>query len=115
MATTAATVETAATVKAAEAGLSAKRVAPRDTTVVESAECTGVHPASHVATVKAAFVSTKAAAMVEVGVKVVAINDRPAMREVRVVVVDDSAAVMPVVPPVVPAPPKAAKKADSEA
>ena len=47
--------------------------------------------------------------------KTIAVDDRPAVRDVRVVVVDDSAVVVPIVSPVVPTPAEAGKHSNSEA
>src|SRR5712692_10606839 len=63
----------------------------------------------------ARFASVERVAMVEVAaIEVVAIDDRSAVRDVGVVVVDHCPAV-PVVSPVMPAPPISSEKADSEA
>src|SRR5437667_2549051 len=59
--------------------------------------------------------SVERVAMIEVAVvEVVAIDDRPAVRNVGVVVVDHCSAV-PVVSPVMPAPPVSSKKTDAKA
>ena len=53
---------------------------------------------------------TTASPIVEVRstrMKIVAIDDGPAMRDVRVVVIDDSPVVVPIVPPVGPTPAEA--------
>jgi hypothetical protein len=47
--------------------------------------------------------------------KTVSVSDRRAMRDVRVVVVDDSPAVVPIESPIVPAPAEAAKQPNLEA
>src|SRR5258707_9459643 len=65
------------------------------------------------------FMCANAAAgpMVEVhstGVKTVAVDNRRAVREVRVVVVDDSAVVAPIESPMAPTPTKAAEQSNSE-
>ena len=66
------------------------------------------------AKVAAAKVATAKVAMTTVSaVEVVAIDDRSAVRDIRVVVVDYPAAV-PVISPVVPAPPKSAEEADAK-
>ena len=63
--------------------------------------------------------SVESVAMVEIAtakvavIKVAAIDDRSAVRDIRVVVVDYPAAV-PVISPVVPAPPKSAEEADAK-
>src|SRR5258707_8775502 len=48
-------------------------------------------------------------------IEAIAIHDRPAVRDVTVVVVVNSAAVAPVVPPVVPTPAEASKKSNPKA
>src|SRR5580700_5466786 len=65
------------------------------------------------------FMSAETAAgpMVEVcsnRMKTIAVDDGSAMRDVRVVVVDDSPAVMPIESPVVPTPSEAAKQPNAE-
>src|SRR5260370_3145075 len=63
----------------------------------------------------ASSASVERVAMIEVAVvEVVAIDDRSAVRNVGVVVVDHCSA-MPVVSPVMPAPPISSKKADAKA
>jgi hypothetical protein len=47
--------------------------------------------------------------------KTIAVDDGSAMRDVRVVVVDDSPAAVPTVSPIVPSPAKAAKQANAKA
>ena len=47
-------------------------------------------------------------------VKVVAIDDRAAVRDVGVVVIDDSTVVVPIVSPMMPAPAEAGKESNAE-
>lgn len=46
--------------------------------------------------------------------KTISIDDGPAMRDVGVVIVDDSAVVVPIVSPVVPTPTEAGKQSNSK-
>ena len=97
----------AAAVEAAEAGPSSQGVASGNPAMVESTEGPGMHS---LMTGKAATVNVRG--MIEVRstrTKVIAIDDSPAMRDERVVVVDDSSAAVPIESPTVPTPPEAGK------
>lgn len=97
----------AASVGAANAGLSSEGVGSRNPAMVEPAEGAGMRsPMTSEAT------AVNARAMIEVPstrMKIIAIDDRPAMRDKRVVVVDHSPAAVPIVAPTVPAPAEAGK------
>jgi hypothetical protein len=103
-------MEAAASVGAtsAKAGLSSEGVASSYPAVVESSEGAGMHS---LMTSKATGVNVRA--MIEVvhssRTKIIAVDDRPAMRDERVVVVDDSPAAVPIVSPTVPTPAEAGK------
>jgi hypothetical protein len=94
----------ASSMEAPEAGPSPEGTGPRKPTMIEPAEGAGTHAAP-----------TEAAAMRTGGMaearrmKVIAIDDRPAMRDVGVVVVDHPAATVPIVAPIVPTPAEAGK------
>jgi hypothetical protein len=115
----------AAPMEAAEAGLSSEGIGSCNTSMIEPAEGAGMHSSRHVWCVAAvkALVPGKTAAM-EVGcmvevrsarTKIIAIDDRPAVRNVGVVVEFDSPVVVPIVSPVVPTPPEPTKESNSEA
>src|SRR5437879_2842114 len=111
--------------QAAKPGLSSGRVGSRTTSMAEPAEGAGMRSCRWVrgvGSVKSLVPRTtsaiKIAAMIEVcstRMKTVAIDDGPAMRDVGVVVVDDSPVVMPIISPVVPTPAEAAKESDPKA
>src|SRR5580700_6319187 len=82
--------------------------------MTESAERAGTRARHCVRVVGTA----KARRTIEVGasrLKVVAIDDRPAMGDVRIVVVDHPSSAVPIEAPIVPAPTEAAKEAYAEA
>ena len=101
---------------AAKAALSPEGVASRNTAMVkptEAARMCACHWVRAGGSMKS-FMPAKSSAgpMVEVRstrMKTVAVDNGPAVRDVRVVVVDDSPVVVPIVSPMVPAPAEAAK------
>ena len=108
-------------VEAPKAGLSSGCVASRNPSVVEPAEGAGmrslrrmrdVGPMPPPMAVKAPAMSI--GSMIVVRVKVISIDDSPAVRNVGVVVVNDSDVVVPIVIPMVPTPAEAAKESDPE-
>ena len=114
-------MEASAAVEPAKTGLSPEGVASRNTAVAEPAERAGMH-ACHIVRAGGStksFMAAKSSAGPRIEVrwsrmKIIAIDDSPAMRDVRVVVVDDSPVVVPIVSPVVPTPAEAAKQPNAE-
>src|SRR5579863_3169860 len=106
----AAAVETAgetASVETAEAGLAAEGIVSRETAVIESAERAGMgagHCVRETGTAKARG-AVKAG---PIRMKVVAIDNRRAMGDIRIVVVLHPAAAVPIESPMVPTPTEAA-------
>ena len=113
-------MEPSATMKpSAKTRLSSRGVGPGDATVVKTAEGTGVRPGLAVWRREPMFctgessrgwAAMKIAAAVS---KIVAIDERSAMRDVGVVVVNDPV-VVPVESPAMPSPTKAAEVANSK-
>jgi hypothetical protein len=111
-----------ASVEPAKAGLSPEGVGSRHAPMVKSAECARTS-ASHFARAggsgKPLTAGRSAAAfMVEVhstGLETVAVDDRSAMGDICVVVIDNPAVMAPVESPMAPPPAKAAKESNSEA
>ena len=110
------TAMSAAAVESAKARLSPEGVASRDTAVAEPTEGAGMHACHFVRASGSmkSFMPAKSSAgpLVEVHstrMKIIAIDDSPAVRDVRVVVIDNSPVVAPIVPPVAPTPAEAAK------
>jgi hypothetical protein len=100
-------MEAAASVRTAKAGLSSEGVASSYPAMVESTESAGMHS---LMTSRATGVNVRA--MIEVRstrMKIIAVDDSPAMRDERVVVVDDSPAAVPIESPTVPTPAEAGK------
>ena len=104
--------------KAAKAGLPADGILSGGPTVIEPAEgsgmcaCLCVRGVRPVKSLSCPTSALSVGAMIEVRsarTKTVAIDDRPAVRDVGVVVVDDSPVVVPIVSPVVPTPAESAK------
>jgi hypothetical protein len=102
--------------ESAKAGLSTEGVASRNPAVAESTEGAGMRTCRCVLGIgPTESVDTSAMSIggvIEVHstrMKTIAIDDRPAMRDVRVVVVDDSPIVMPIESPMVPTPAEAGK------
>ena len=119
-----ATVEPAYSMGAAKARLSARRKASDISAVIKATERTGARSGLVVRKrgPMESWISASGSASVEcvamikiaaVGIEVVAINDRTAVGDVSVVVVNCGATV-PIIIPVMPAPPKSSEKADSK-
>ena len=103
-----------APVETAKAGLSSKRIASGNPSVAEPTEGAGVRlrVVGRTKPLMSVKTSTTKIGMVEVRsarIKTIAVDNRSAMGDVRVVVVFDSPAVVPIVSPTVPAPAEAAK------
>jgi hypothetical protein len=101
-------MEAAASVEAAKAGLSSEGVASSNPAMVESTEGAGMH--SSLMTGKATGMNVPG--MIEVRstrMKIIAVDDSPAMRDERVVVIEDSPAAVPIETPTVPTPAEAGK------
>jgi hypothetical protein len=116
MKTTAAMETAAATVKAAEAGLPARRESPRYAAMIKAAESSGVTTSESMLWAPVKSSSVKPIPMIEptsVCVEVSAINENSAARHVTVMIEED-AVVMPVVSPMMPTPSKSTKKANAE-
>jgi hypothetical protein len=106
-------------VEASKAGLSSEGIGSGIPTMAKPTEGAGMHSAGNMCRITAMkrLMPTKTSAMrigAMIGVrststKTIAIDDRPAMRDVRVVVVYDSPIVVPIVSPMAPAPAEAAK------
>jgi hypothetical protein len=95
-------MEAAASVEAAKAGLSSEGVASSNPAMIESTEGAGMYS---LMTRKAT--GMKVPGMIEVRstrMKTVAVDDSPAMRDERVVVIEDSPAAVPIESPIVPTP-----------
>ena len=114
-------MEPSATVKpSAKTRLPTRGIGPGDATVIKTAERTRVRPGLAVwrrePMLRAGESSRSCASMKIPGVmtEIVAIDERSAMGDVGVVVIDDSA-VMPVESPAMPSPAKAAEVANSKA
>ena len=116
--TAASSMESAASVEAsAKAGLPAGRKAPRDSSVIEAAECTGMRARLRMRceSMWATGESPRSGSMKSTGaIEVVAIDENSAVGNVAVVV-EENSMTTPVVSPVSPAPAKSAKEADSKA
>ena len=100
----------------AKTRLSPRGVGPRNPAMIEPAEGPGMGAGQSVragrSTKRFMPAETSAGTMSEVPLtrmKSITVDDRPAMRDVRVVVVDHSPAAVPIVIPMVPTPPEAAK------
>jgi hypothetical protein len=114
-----ASVEPATAVETAKAGLSPKRIASGNPSVAEPTEGAGVRYCRCVRVVgrtkplMSVKTSTMRIGMIEVRsarIKTIAVDNRSAMGDVRVVVVDDpSAFVTPIISPVIPTPAEAAE------
>jgi hypothetical protein len=112
-------VESAPSVEAAKTGLPSEGIGSRNPAMTETAEGAGMHSSRNVWRVAAvkALMASKASpmgigGMIKVGssgIKVIAIDDGPTMRNVGVVVVFDSPVVVPIISPVVPTPAESAK------
>ena len=120
---TSTSVEATPAMEAAEARLPARGEAPRDSSMIESAERAGVRaslPAWPGKSMLTAGESSRSSAMKTVSamksassIERIVIDENSAVGDVGVVVVNNSVAV-PIVSPVVPAPAKAAEEADSK-
>ena len=107
---------TSAAVESAKAGLSPEGVTSRNTAVTEPAEGAGMcacrcvpgsgplKPSMSADTAAGPIIGVRSTRM-----KTIAIDDSRAVRDVRVVVVDHSSAVVPIESPIVPTPAEAAK------
>ena len=105
--------------EAAHAGLSAECVAPRDAPMAEATERARMHSGRSVrhGGSMSANSSTKITGMIEVRstrMKTITIDDSRAVGAIRVVVVNDSPAMVPIESPIVPTPAEATKQAHSE-
>ena len=105
----------ASAVEAAKAGLSAVGMASGNPSMAKPTESAGMHSPGrmcHITVMKRLVPSKTSAAIIEVrstSTKTIAIDDGPAMRDVRVVVVYHSPIVVPIVSPMSPAPAETAK------
>jgi hypothetical protein len=86
--------------EASKASLTTEAVPSRNSSVSKSAEGARVHSSRGTPTAR----RMKRGMAIEVSVKVISIDDGRAVRDVRVVVVDDSSLVVPIVSPMVPTP-----------
>ena len=102
-----------ASVETPEAGLPTGGIASRNTAMTEPAERAGTRTGHRVRIAGTA----KRRGTVEVGsrrMEIVPIDDRPALRDVGIVVVNHPSGTVPVEAPMVPAPTETAKEAYSE-
>ena len=100
--------------EAANARLSSEAIGPRISSVPESTERAGMCSLRHVRSVGCMkrLMAGRPSAVRIGAMKTISIDDGRTMRDVRVVVVDDPAAVMPIVSPSVPTPSETAKWSD---
>src|SRR6266850_2749293 len=100
--------------EAANARLSSEAIGPRISSVPESTEGAGMCSLRHVRSVGCMkrLMAGRASAVRIGAMKTISIDDGRTMRDVRVVVVDDPPAVVPIVPPSVPTPAEMAKWCD---
>ena len=82
--------------------------------MIEPAEGAGMR-GGRSAGVAEALMPSNAAAVKTAVIETIAVDDCPAMRDIRVVVILYSPAVVPIESPIVPTPAEAAKEADPEA
>src|SRR5579863_7117793 len=106
--------KTSASVKAAKTAHSPGGVRSRDAPMVEPTEGAGSASAESGAPHRSAMEAGAAAEARSPAAEAVPIDDGRAVRDIRVVVVNDSPAVMPIVPPMAPAPAEPAEEADTE-
>ena len=109
-----ATAMKAAAMEAANARLSSEAIGPRISSVPESTEGAGMRSLRHVRSVGCMkrLMACKASAVRIGAMKPISIDDGRTMREVRVVVVDDPSAAVPIESPSVPTPAETAKWSD---
>src|SRR5580704_4440716 len=98
----------AAAMETAKAGSPPERTGSRKSAMIEPTKSAGTHP-------RRCARSAGSIEVLAVGAKIIAIDDRSAVRDVGIVVVDDSPGAVPVVTPMVPSPAKAAEESNSEA
>ena len=100
--------------KAANARLSSEAIGPRISSVPESTEGAGMRSLRHVRSVGCMkrLMACKASAVRIGAMKPISIDDGRTMRDVRVVVVDDPSAAVPIESPSVPTPAETAKWSD---
>ena len=117
-------MKAAASMKAAKAGSAPEGVASCNPAVTETAEGAGVRPGHAVRRIGAVNrvmpakgPARRTGAPIErpSRTETIAIDDGPAVRDVRIVVVDDSAAAAPIKSPIVPTPAEAAIESNTEA
>jgi hypothetical protein len=99
----------APSMETAKAGLSSEGIGSGNPSMVEPTEGAGVRSCL---CVRGKTSAMRIGGTIEVRsrrVKTVAIDNGPTVRNIRVVVVDDSAVVAPIVPPIVPTPAESAK------
>lgn len=102
---------------ATKAGLSSEGIGSHIPATIKPAEGAGMHAIAMKSLMPAKISPVKAAATIEVRstrTKTIAINYSPAMRDVRIVVVHDPAAAVPVESPTVPTPAEASKESNPE-